>query len=114
MSIESIIGNAASQIFGGARAHSQSQALKPAPQQVFAKVLNDFLKEATKTPAERARDDVLKRHGMSEQDYQGLPADQKKAIDQEIVAAVQHTLRAPGQQGSQLASLLGGGAGLTP
>jgi len=109
MSIESIIGNAASQIFGGTRAHSKSQALQAAPQQDFAKVLNDFLKEATKTPAERARDDVLTRHGLSEQDYQGLPQGQKTAIDREIAEAVQRTLRVPGRQDSQMASLLGGG-----
>jgi hypothetical protein len=112
MSIESIIGNAASQIFGGGGSGPAGRS-STAPQQDFAKVLNDFLKEASKTPAERARDDVLKRHGLSEQDYQGLPSDRRTAIDREIAAAVQRTLHVPGREGSQLASLLAGGTGIT-
>jgi hypothetical protein len=60
----------------------------------FEKILAAFKKEAAKTPAERARDQVLKKHGLTEDSYRTLPAEQKKAIDAEIASAVQRVMRA--------------------
>jgi hypothetical protein len=54
----------------------------------FADILRAFEKEAAKTPAERARDEVLKKHDLSEEDYQKLPPDKREPIDREIAEAV--------------------------
>jgi len=58
----------------------------------FEKILAAFEKEAAKTPAERARDQVLKKHGLTEESYRTLPPEQKKAIDAEIATAVQRVM----------------------
>jgi len=52
------------------------------------RALEDFKKVATQTPAERARDEVLKKHGLDEKAYTSLQADARKALDQEIADAV--------------------------
>lgn len=54
----------------------------------FDDILRAFEKEAAKTPAERARDEVLKKHDLSEADYQKLPPDKREPIDREIAEAV--------------------------
>ena len=58
------------------------------PKLDFAKILENFKKAATQTPAEKARDAVLAKHKLSEADYQKLPPAERKAIDAEIVEAV--------------------------
>ena len=101
------IGNGSS---GGA-AHKTAGARAGAADS-FQQALEAFLKEASKTPAERARDEVLKQHGLSEEAYRALPPEQKKAVDAEIVAAVQRTLRAhPGKgfNGADAVALAAGG-----
>ena len=55
----------------------------------FLAALEKLKEEASKTPEERARDDVLKKHNLSENDYRSLSADQRVGIDAEIKAAVQ-------------------------
>jgi hypothetical protein len=54
----------------------------------FAMVLEAFKEQATKTPVERAREAVLERHRISEEEYQRLPPSERAAIDKEIVDAV--------------------------
>jgi hypothetical protein len=78
----------------------------------FAAILAAFKKEAAKTPAERARDQVLKQHNLTEDSYKALPPDQKKAIDAEIATAVQRVLHADkgkGFRGAQSAADVGAG-----
>ena len=58
------------------------------PKLDFAKILENFKKAATQTPAEKARDAVLAKHKLSEDDYQKLPPSERKAIDAEITEAV--------------------------
>jgi len=73
----------------------------------FERILDAFKKEAAKTPAERARDQVLKQHGLTEDSYRTLPSDQKKAIDAEIATAVQRVMHADkgrGFRGAQSAA----------
>lgn len=60
---------------------------KSAPSE-FDRLLEDFQKAATQTPAERAREAVLKRHRLDEDGYKALPADQKVLIDKEVAEAV--------------------------
>jgi len=84
----------------------------------FGKILDAFKKEAAKTPAERARDEVLKKHNLTEDDYKALPSDQKKAIDAEIATAVQRVMRADkgkGFKGAETAATImpGSASGLT-
>jgi hypothetical protein len=60
-----------------------------------------FLKEARKTPAERARDQVLKEHGLTEEAYEALPPDQKLEIDGEIVERVRLVMNVDQAKGTK-------------
>ena len=73
---------------------STSKAKAGGDPAAFAEILEAFKKEAAKTPAERARDEVLRQHGLTEDGYRSLPPDQKKVIDAEVATAVQRVLRA--------------------
>lgn len=57
----------------------------------FAAILEAFKKAAAQTPAERARETVLRKHEMSEEDYEALPQAKRKAIDREIADMVRKT-----------------------
>lgn len=54
----------------------------------FDAILEAFKKAASETPEQRARDAVLKKHDLSEEDYKKLPPKEKDAIDKEIAEAV--------------------------
>jgi hypothetical protein len=78
----------------------------------FDQILEAFKKEAAKTPAERARDEVLKKHNLSEDSYRALPPEQKKAIDAEIATAAQRAMQADkgkGFKGAESASAIAEG-----
>jgi hypothetical protein len=85
---------------GGTQAAEPGSAIKAAgtasdtDAAAFENILAAFEKEAAKTPAERARDHVLKKHGLTEDSYRTLPPERKKAIDAEIATAVQRAMRA--------------------
>jgi hypothetical protein len=82
-------------ITGTARGNWGAGAPKPADASTdFAALLDNFRKAAFETPAERARDQVLKKHNLSEADYQKLPAKDRDAIDREIVEAVKKVTQA--------------------
>lgn len=59
----------------------------------FANILKAFEEEAAKTPADRAREGVLKRHGLSEEDYRDLPPQEREQIDREIAEAVRRAVQ---------------------
>ena len=54
----------------------------------FAAILEAFKHAAAQTPAERAREAVLKKHDMTEEDYNALPSAKRDAIDREIADMV--------------------------
>jgi hypothetical protein len=54
----------------------------------FDAIFEAFKKAASETPEQRARDAVLKKHKLSEEDYKALPPKEKDAIDREIAEAV--------------------------
>lgn len=54
----------------------------------FEAILEAFKKAASETPEEKARDAVLKKHDLSEEDYQKLSPKERDAIDKEIAEAV--------------------------
>jgi len=107
---------------GGWNAAAQAQGVdgdgKRADPAAFSKILAEFRKEGAKTPAERARDAVLKQHNLTDDDYKALPSDQKKAIDAEIANAVQRVMRADkgkGFKGAQTAAtVMPGTSGTLP
>jgi hypothetical protein len=112
MTISSIYGTN-----GGTQAQGVGGAKGATDPAAFEKILEAFKKEAAKTPAERARDQVLKKHNLTEDDYKRLPSDQKKAIDAEIATAVQRVMRADkgkGFKGAETAATIvpGGASGL--
>ncbi|MDF7773934.1 hypothetical protein P1X14_01635 [Sphingomonas sp. AOB5] len=54
----------------------------------FETILESFKKAAAQTPEERVREAVLKKHDLNEADYDRLAPEKRKAIDQEVAAAV--------------------------
>jgi hypothetical protein len=58
----------------------------------FSRALDDLMAEGAKTPAERAREVILKRHGLDDKAYGALGADARKAIEAEIADAVKRTV----------------------
>lgn len=58
----------------------------------LSRAIEDLKEAAAKTPAERARDAVLKKHGIDEKGYDALDADTRKAIEEEIAEAVKRTV----------------------
>lgn len=70
----------------GSTAASYGATRKPVTD--FATILDNFKKAASQTPAERAREAVLKKHDLSEAEYQKLPVEKRAAIDKEVADAV--------------------------
>jgi acyl-CoA reductase-like NAD-dependent aldehyde dehydrogenase len=83
MSITGIAGTTG--IGTAAGAASQTNGKSPAD---FEAILEAFKKAASETPEQRARDAVLKKHDLSEEDYKKLPPKERDAIDREIAEAV--------------------------
>lgn len=83
MSIMNIVGTARV----GAPMGAASQATGKSAAD-FEAILEAFKKAASETPEQRARDAVLKKHDLSEEDYKKLPPKERDAIDKEIAAAV--------------------------
>jgi len=54
----------------------------------FDALLARLKEEACKTPEERARDAVLRKHDLSDEGYRALPRDKRDEIDLEIAMAV--------------------------
>lgn len=72
----------------GASATSRTAETNGSGDLNFDAILEAFRKAASETPEERARDAVLKKHDLSEEDYKKLPPREKEAIDKEIAEAV--------------------------
>ena len=102
---------------GSAEATANAKAAGEADPAAFERILEAFKKEAAKTPAQRARDEVLRKHNLTEDSYRALPPEQKKVIDAEIATAVQRVLRAnrgKGFRGAESAATITPGAGSPP
>lgn len=82
MNIDNIMGSAA--YLNG----SPNTSRTGAKAESFDDVLRAFQEEAAKTPAERAREEVLKKHELSEDEYKKLPPEKRDPIDREIAEAV--------------------------
>ncbi len=72
----------------GASAAAQPAGTNGTSDLNFDAILEAFKKAASQTPEQRARDAVLEKHKLSEEDYQKLPPKEKEAIDKEIAEAV--------------------------
>src|SRR5262249_32290091 len=62
------------------------------PKTALESALEEFQKVASETPMERIRDQVLKQHGLTKDQYDALPKDKKDAIDKEIADAIKQML----------------------
>lgn len=71
-----------------------------------------FEKEAHKTPAERARDQILAKHHLSEDGYAALSPDDKREIDQEIVERTKLLMKAKTDAADE--SPVGNAPGIAP
>jgi|GEM_PF-1187760 len=84
MSISSVSGVGGISTGGSAT----SNVTRTGGNQDFASILDKFREEASKTPEEKAKDGVLKRHGLSSAQFDQLPANRKQTISSEISEAV--------------------------
>ena len=86
------IGGSASMAFGTVASGSTSvfadDKMKEAKD-----IVADFSKEAKKTPIDRIRESVLKKHGLTQEQLDQLPPEQQSAIRQEIAEAMKRTLK---------------------
>lgn len=73
---------------GSTSGTSQTAASNGSSDTSFDAILESFKKAAMETPEERARDAVLKKHNLSEEDYKKLPPKERDAIDKEVAEAV--------------------------
>jgi hypothetical protein len=72
-----------------------------------------FEKEAHKTPAERAHDQILSKHQLTEDGYKALPPDQKREIDQEIVERTRLLMKNGQTAGEEASDTVSAGASLS-
>ena len=66
----------------------------------FDKILEDFKKVASQTPAERAAEGVLKKHGLTREQLDQLPKAQRDGIMREIEEAVRRAVGDKDKQSS--------------
>ncbi|MBB5710556.1 hypothetical protein [Sphingomonas xinjiangensis] len=62
-------------------------------------VIAEFRKEAKKTPMERLRDNILKRHNMTQEQFDALSPELKAPIQREIEEAMRRAVKG-GRDGS--------------
>ena len=55
----------------------------------------EFVKEARKSPMERMRDDILRRHNLTEAQFATLSKAQRAGITREIEDAMKRVVKAP-------------------
>ncbi len=65
---------------------------------VGGSVEDKFLAYARKTPAERFREDLLNSMGLTEEDLQGMNADDRKAIEEEITRRIKEKIEKDSQK----------------
>jgi hypothetical protein len=88
--ISGIASAATSGIAGAVGGPAAAKGVKTA----FDAILDELKKVGNQTPMERARDAVLKKHDLSEAQYQAMPDSQRTAIDKEIAEAVRKVAEA--------------------
>lgn len=91
--ISGVAGVAASAIGGPVVGAIGGSAAK-AGGSAFAAILDELKKVGAQTPMERARDAVLKKHGLTDDQYNALPATDRSAIDKEIADAARKVAEA--------------------
>lgn len=69
---------------GGVKAVAATGATHGATGAPVDEIAEAFLREARKTPAERTKEAVLKRHGLTQEQFDHLSPDKQAAIRQEI------------------------------
>jgi hypothetical protein len=62
-------------------------------------VVEEFLKEAKKSPIERLREAYLKAHNMSEADLAALPPAERQSIEDDIRKSIQEAMKKQPKQG---------------
>ncbi len=78
----------ATRTVSGAGAPMTSRGIAKSEALDFVALMAKLKEEACKTPEQRAREGVLKKHDLSEEDYRRLPPDKRAGIDAEIAQAV--------------------------
>lgn len=69
---------------GGVRGLTATSAAHGTTSGAVDETTEAFLREAKKSPAERTKEAVLKRHGLSQDQFEALPPEKQAGICQEI------------------------------
>lgn len=69
---------------GGVRGVTTTSAVHGTTSGAVDETAEAFLREAKKSPAERTKDAVLKRYGLTQEQFDALPAEKQAAILREI------------------------------
>lgn len=81
------LDSAAGKADGGATSRTSASA------EELGRTLDNFRKEATKTPAERMREQVLKEMELTEDDIKAMSGEERKTVEQQISDEVVRRLR---------------------
>ncbi|WP_294331370.1 hypothetical protein [uncultured Sphingomonas sp.] len=69
---------------GGARGVTATSSVHGSASGAVDETAEAFLREAKKSPAERTKEAVLKRHSLSQDQFEALPPEKQAAFRQEI------------------------------
>ncbi len=100
MTVQNAFGVGAGAGMGRANVSSTRNSSSMAEKSSFDTILEDFKKLASQTPAERAAEGVLKRHGLTREHFGKLPKAEKEGIMREIDEAVRRAVGVKEKQAS--------------
>lgn len=86
-------------------ANASTRTAKADPEKEHDDVVQLFLAEARKTPAERLREDWLKAHNLTEDSLAEMPAEQREAIEKSIAEEIKRQLTNRSDQRGALVDL---------
>jgi len=84
-------GTSVADMFGSSSPGAGLSRLKPS--ESARNAVAEFQHEASKTPLDRIKDSVLKKHDLSQEQFESLAQERRSAIQQEIEEAVKHAFK---------------------
>jgi TPP-dependent pyruvate/acetoin dehydrogenase alpha subunit len=96
-------GNRALALLGLGGSKSSRPSVSKADTSGADRAVEDFRAEAKKSPIDRLREAILKRHGLSQDQFEALPADKQGPILKEIEDALKQRTETTGGNANVLA-----------
>ncbi|MET0307256.1 MAG: hypothetical protein ABW023_00995 [Sphingomonas sp.] len=96
-------GNRALALLGLGGSKASRPSISKAELSSADRAVEDFRAEAKKSPIDRLREAILKRHGMSQEQFESLPPDKQAPIVKEIEDALKRRTETTGGNANVLA-----------